>query len=217
MHIHVSILIQIPLPSKLPHKIDQNSLCYRVGSCWLPSLNIAECSCWFPNSLITSFSHSSPLATLYKFILYKSMSLFMFHCCCSQEADKVVWYSQLFKNFPVCCDTQSQSILSSQWSSRCFSGIPCFFYGPMDVWNLIYCFFRKPSVSHRGNHWGSSLSYTSKLEWFPRLPGLDSLYGGTPTHPLWELQRTSSKESELLPLQGSCKLLHPCGASGDHV
>ena len=26
----------------------------------------------------------------------------------SQEADKVIWYSHLFKNFPVCCDPHSQ-------------------------------------------------------------------------------------------------------------
>ena len=28
----------------------------------------------------------------------------------SQEAGKVVWYSHLFKNFPVCCDPQSQRL-----------------------------------------------------------------------------------------------------------
>ena len=42
----------------------------------------------------------------------------MFNCNCyfltciqvSQEADKVVWCSHLFKNFPVCCDPHSQTL-----------------------------------------------------------------------------------------------------------
>ena len=32
----------------------------------------------------------------------------------SQEADKVVWYSHLFQNFPVCCNTHSQRLWHSQ-------------------------------------------------------------------------------------------------------
>ena len=32
----------------------------------------------------------------------------------SQEADKVIWYSHLFKNFPVCCDPHSQRLWHSQ-------------------------------------------------------------------------------------------------------
>ena len=32
----------------------------------------------------------------------------------SQEAGKVVWYSHLFKNFPVCCDPHSQRLWHSQ-------------------------------------------------------------------------------------------------------
>ena len=39
---------------------------------------------------------------------------------------KVVWYSHLFKNFPVCYDPHSQRLSCSQWS-RCFSGILVFF------------------------------------------------------------------------------------------
>ena len=46
------------------------------------------------------------------------------NCCSwpkqvSQEAGKVIWYSHLFKNFPVCCDTHSQRLSYSQWG-RCF-------------------------------------------------------------------------------------------------
>ena len=40
-HIHVSILPQTPLPSRLPHDIEQSSLCYSVRLCWLFLLNIA--------------------------------------------------------------------------------------------------------------------------------------------------------------------------------
>jgi hypothetical protein len=34
-HIHVSILPQTPLPSRLPYNIEQSSICYTVGPCWL--------------------------------------------------------------------------------------------------------------------------------------------------------------------------------------
>ena len=46
IHTHVSILTQTPLPSRLPHNIEQSSLCYTVGPCWLSILNIAVCTCW---------------------------------------------------------------------------------------------------------------------------------------------------------------------------
>ena len=42
----------------------------------------------------------------------------------SQKTCKMVWYSSLFKNFPVCCDPHNQRLSRSQWSrSRCFSEI----------------------------------------------------------------------------------------------
>ena len=44
MDIHVSILPQTPLPSKLAHNIEQNSTCYTIGLCWLSVLNIAVCT-----------------------------------------------------------------------------------------------------------------------------------------------------------------------------
>ena len=37
--------IQTPLPSRLPHNIEQSSLCYIVDPCWLFILNIAVCTC----------------------------------------------------------------------------------------------------------------------------------------------------------------------------
>ena len=45
IHAYVSILPQTPLPSRLPHNIEQNSLCYTVGPCWLSILNIVVCTC----------------------------------------------------------------------------------------------------------------------------------------------------------------------------
>ena len=35
IHIHVSILPQTPLPSRLPHDIEQNFLCCILGLRWL--------------------------------------------------------------------------------------------------------------------------------------------------------------------------------------
>ena len=45
IHVHVSILPQSPLPSRLPHNIKQSSIRYTVGPCWLSILNIAACMC----------------------------------------------------------------------------------------------------------------------------------------------------------------------------
>ena len=42
VHIHASILPRIPLPSRLPHGIEQSLMCYRVGPCGLAILNIAS-------------------------------------------------------------------------------------------------------------------------------------------------------------------------------
>ena len=45
IHKHVSILPQTPLRSRLPQNIEQSSLCYTVGPCWLSTLNTAACTC----------------------------------------------------------------------------------------------------------------------------------------------------------------------------
>ena len=39
---HVSILPQTPFPSRLPHNIEQSSLCCAVGPCWLSISNIVQ-------------------------------------------------------------------------------------------------------------------------------------------------------------------------------
>ena len=80
---------------------------------FLPAVLIPACAFIQP-----SISHD---------VLYRVMSSFPnlepVHCsmcssnCCfltcvqiSQEAGQVVWYSHLFKNFPVCCDPHSQRL-----------------------------------------------------------------------------------------------------------
>ena len=45
IHKHVSVLPQTPLPSRLPHNIEQSSMSYIVGPCWLSILKIAVCTC----------------------------------------------------------------------------------------------------------------------------------------------------------------------------
>ena len=41
IHIHVSTLFQIPFPNRLLQNIEESSLCYTVGPCWLSILYIA--------------------------------------------------------------------------------------------------------------------------------------------------------------------------------
>ena len=56
----------------------------------------------------------------------------------SQEASKVVWYSHLLKNFPVCCDPHSQGFsIVNEAEVDVFLEFSCFFDDPMDVGNLI--------------------------------------------------------------------------------
>ena len=39
IHIHVSILFQILFPFRLLQNVEQSSLCYMLGPCWLSVLN----------------------------------------------------------------------------------------------------------------------------------------------------------------------------------
>ena len=55
----------------------------------------------------------------------------------SQEASKVVWYSHLFKNFPVCCDPYKGLSIVDEAEVDVFLEFSCFFYDPTDVGNLI--------------------------------------------------------------------------------
>ena len=45
IRIHVSTLFQVLSPFRLSQNIEQSSLCYTVGPCWLSILNTAVCTC----------------------------------------------------------------------------------------------------------------------------------------------------------------------------
>ena len=45
IHIHVSILPQTSLQSRLPHNIEESSMCHTVGPHWLAIFNIAVSTC----------------------------------------------------------------------------------------------------------------------------------------------------------------------------
>ena len=45
IRIYLSILSQIPFPFRLPHNIEQSSMCYTIGPSWLSILNRAVCMC----------------------------------------------------------------------------------------------------------------------------------------------------------------------------
>ena len=71
----------------------------------------------------------------------------------SQEAGKVVWYSHLFQNFPVCCDPHSQRLWSvkQKWmvlSSFAFS----LTQRMLAIWSLISPPFLNPAWTSE-NHW----------------------------------------------------------------
>ena len=72
-------------------------------------------------------------------------------CCCSmsgsncclltcvqvsQETRKEVWYSNLFKNFPICCDPHKGFSVVNEAEVDVFMEFPCFFNDPTDVRNL---------------------------------------------------------------------------------
>ena len=72
------------------------------------------------------------------------------HIQASQEAGKVVWYSQLFKNFPqfVVIHTVKGFSLVNEAEVDVFLESLCFLYDPMVVGNLISgsSAFSKPSL-----------------------------------------------------------------------
>ena len=55
----------------------------------------------------------------------------------SQEAGKVVWYSYLFKNFPLFIMIHRDKGFSGVNETDVFLEFPCFFYDLADVGNLI--------------------------------------------------------------------------------
>ena len=71
---------------------------------------------WQYTALLYSFPSFEPINCS----MSGSNCYFVTHIQVSQETGKVVWYSHLFKNFPVCCDSFGQRLYRSQ-RSRGFS------------------------------------------------------------------------------------------------
>ena len=57
----------------------------------------------------------------------------------SQEADKVVWYSHLFKNFPqfIVIHTVKGFVIVNKVEADVFLKLTCFSYDPLNLGNLI--------------------------------------------------------------------------------
>ena len=61
----------------------------------------------------------------------------------------MVWYSGLFKNFPLCCSPHKGFSIVSAAEVDVFLEFPCFLHDPTDVGNLISggsSTFSKPSL-----------------------------------------------------------------------
>ena len=73
IHTHISILFQILFSSGLLQNVEQTSLCYTVGPCWLSIFNVVMCLCQSQTpdlslpSLFPLFNH--------KFVLYVCESI----------------------------------------------------------------------------------------------------------------------------------------------
>ena len=84
-----------------------------------------------------SFSNFEPLC----YSIYGSNCCFLTCKQVSQEADKFVCYSHLFKNCPVSCNWQGQRLKHSQWNRMrfffFFLEFLCLFNAPTDAGNLI--------------------------------------------------------------------------------
>ena len=59
----------------------------------------------------------------------------------SQEAGRVVWYSHLFQNFPkfIVIHTVEGFGIVNEAEIDAFLELSCFFDGPVDIGNSIYC------------------------------------------------------------------------------
>ena len=75
IHIHVSILPQTLLPSRLPHNIEQCSLCYITGPCLLSILSIVVCT---HQSHIPYYPFYPPFPLTILNLFYTSVNLFLF-------------------------------------------------------------------------------------------------------------------------------------------
>ena len=49
----------------------------------------------------------------------------------------MVWYSHLFKNFPVCCDPHKGFSIVNETQEDVFLELLCFLHDPVNIGNLI--------------------------------------------------------------------------------
>ena len=108
-----------------------------------------------------------PWCTLFPNFGSVCCSMSSLNCCfltCTQvlqEAGKVVWYSHLLKNYPVCCDPHKGFSIVNEaemffWNSFAFSMIQC----TLAIWSLVPLPFLNSAVS--GSSW---FSYCWSLAW----------------------------------------------------
>jgi len=104
--IHVSILPQTPLPSRLPHDIEQSSLCYTVGYCWLSISSTAVCTC-------QSQAPFLKLKLIYNVVLTSAI----------QQNDSII-HTYILLNI-IFHYSLSQD---TEYSSLCYTVRPCFIF-----------------------------------------------------------------------------------------
>ena len=122
MHMHVSTLPQTPLPSRLPRNIEQSSICYTVGPCWLSVLNTAICTCPFQANYV--FPPSFPQTTI-----NSSLSLFTIaktwqqpKCPWQRKKDVVHIYNRILLshekewNNAICSSMDGPGDCHTEWS-----------------------------------------------------------------------------------------------------
>ena len=95
---------------------------------------------------------------MYSFTSFESVQYSISNCLfltciqVSQETDKVVWYSHLFKFLHIVVIHISK-LSHSQWSrSMYFLEFPCFFYAPTDTGNLVPLPLQNPAFTS-GSSW----------------------------------------------------------------
>ena len=112
IYIHTSTSFQILFPLRLSHYIEQSTLCYTVGPCWLAIINIAVCTCQslklsLPPTLslmVTTSSFSKSVSLL------KTCFLFFFRLyfpnTLKKSVRKVAWFMFLANLFNVWLNTR---------------------------------------------------------------------------------------------------------------
>ena len=78
-----------------------------------------------------SFSNLEPV----RYSMSHSNCCFLTCIQISQEAGQVVWYSHLFKNFPVCCDPHKGFGIDNKSEVDVFLELSCFFDDPANLEN----------------------------------------------------------------------------------